>query len=43
MTINNVFIVSAVRTPVGRYMGSLKTVAAYDLAALADILLIQKK
>jgi acetyl-CoA C-acetyltransferase len=29
-----VVIVSAARTPVGRYMGSLKTVAAYDLAAL---------
>ncbi len=26
-------IVEAVRTPVGRYMGALKTVAAYDLAA----------
>ncbi|MGD2272879.1 MAG: acetyl-CoA C-acyltransferase [Desulfobacterales bacterium] len=29
-----VVIVSAVRTPVGRYMGALKTVEAYDLAAL---------
>ena len=29
-----VVIVSAVRTPVGRYMGALKSVAAYDLAAL---------
>lgn len=27
-------IVSAVRTPVGRYMGALKTVEAYDLATL---------
>lgn len=27
-------IVSAVRTPVGRYLGALKTVEAYDLAAL---------
>ncbi|MFO7716563.1 acetyl-CoA C-acyltransferase [Desulfosarcina sp.] len=27
-------IVSGVRTPVGRYMGALKNVAAYDLAAL---------
>ena len=27
-------ILSAVRTPVGRYMGALKTVEAYDLAAL---------
>ena len=26
-------IVSAVRTPVGRYMGTLKTIEAYDLAA----------
>lgn len=30
----DVVIVSAVRTPVGRYMGALKTVEAYDLAAL---------
>ncbi|MFZ5570165.1 MAG: acetyl-CoA C-acyltransferase [Thermodesulfobacteriota bacterium] len=29
-----VVIISAVRTPVGRYMGALRTVAAYDLAAL---------
>ncbi len=29
-----VVIISAVRTPVGRYMGALKTVEAYDLAAL---------
>ncbi|MFH0997624.1 MAG: acetyl-CoA C-acyltransferase [Pseudomonadota bacterium] len=28
-------IISAVRTPVGKYMGALKTVEAYDLAALA--------
>jgi acetyl-CoA C-acetyltransferase len=27
-------MVSAVRTPVGRYLGALKTVSAYDLAAL---------
>ena len=29
-----VVIISAVRTPVGRYMGALKTVEAYDLGAL---------
>ena len=29
-----VVITSAVRTPVGRYLGALKTVAAYDLGAL---------
>lgn len=29
-----VVIVNAVRTPVGRYMGALKSVEAYDLAAL---------
>ncbi len=29
-----VVIISAVRTPVGKFMGALKTVAAYDLAAL---------
>jgi acetyl-CoA C-acetyltransferase len=29
-----VVIISAVRTPVGKYMGALKTVEAYDLAAL---------
>jgi acetyl-CoA C-acetyltransferase len=29
-----VVIISGVRTPVGRYMGALKSVAAYDLAAL---------
>ncbi len=28
-------IIGAVRTPVGKYMGGLKTVEAYDLAALA--------
>ena len=27
-------IMSAVRTPVGRYLGSLKTVEAYDLASI---------
>ena len=31
---NPAVILSAVRTPVGRYMGGLKTVEAYDLAAL---------
>ena len=31
---NDVVIVSAVRTAVGRYMGALKTIEAYDLAAL---------
>ncbi len=30
----DIVIVSGVRTPVGRYMGSLKTVEAYDLASL---------
>lgn len=30
----DVVIVSAARTPVGRYMGALKTIEAYDLAAL---------
>jgi len=30
----DVVIVSAVRTPVGRYMGALKEIPAYDLAAL---------
>ena len=30
---NQAVIVSGVRTPVGRYMGGLKTVEAYDLAA----------
>ncbi|SHJ94799.1 acetyl-CoA C-acetyltransferase [Desulfatibacillum alkenivorans DSM 16219] len=29
-----IVIVSGVRTPVGRYMGALKTIEAYDLAAL---------
>ena len=31
---NQPVIISAVRTPVGRYMGSLKEVEAYDLASL---------
>ncbi|NOX34887.1 MAG: acetyl-CoA C-acyltransferase [Deltaproteobacteria bacterium] len=31
---DKVVIISAVRTPVGKYMGGLKTVQAYDLAAL---------
>ena len=30
----NIVIISGVRTPVGRYMGALKEVAAYDLGAL---------
>ena len=29
-----VVIVSAVRTPIGSYMGSLRSVPAYELAAL---------
>jgi acetyl-CoA C-acetyltransferase len=32
---NEAVIIGAVRTPVGKYMGALKTVEAYDLAALA--------
>ena len=31
---NQPVIISAVRTPVGRYMGALKDVEAYDLAGL---------
>jgi len=31
---SQVVILSAVRTPVGRYMGALNTVEAYDLASL---------
>ena len=31
---NEPVIVSAVRTPVGRYMGTLKSIEAYDLAAI---------
>ena len=31
---NQAVIVSGVRTPVGRYMGGLKTVEAFDLAAI---------
>lgn len=38
----DVVIVSAGRTPVGRYMGSLKDVPAYDLAALVLNNLIEK-
>jgi acetyl-CoA C-acetyltransferase len=34
MTLNEPVIIAAVRTPVGRYMGALKDVQAYDLAAL---------
>jgi acetyl-CoA C-acetyltransferase len=30
----NAVIISAVRTPVGRYLGALKDVEAYDLASL---------
>jgi acetyl-CoA C-acetyltransferase len=30
----NPVIISAVRTPVGRYMGALKNLEAYDLASL---------
>ena len=33
-SLKDAVIVSAVRTPVGRYLGALKTVEAYDLAAL---------
>jgi acetyl-CoA C-acetyltransferase len=32
--LKNVVILSGIRTPVGRYMGALKEVAAYDLGAL---------
>jgi acetyl-CoA C-acetyltransferase len=32
--LNKAVIISGVRTPVGRYMGALKEVAAYDLGAL---------
>ena len=39
---NKAVIVSGVRTPVGRYMGGLKTVEAYDLAAcVLDAVLIR--
>lgn len=34
MTEDSIVIASGVRTPVGRYMGGLRTVEAYDLAAL---------
>jgi acetyl-CoA C-acetyltransferase len=34
MTLKEPVIVAAARTPVGRYMGALKEVQAYDLAAL---------
>jgi acetyl-CoA C-acetyltransferase len=37
-----VVIVSAVRTPVGKYMGALKTVHAYDLAALVMNAVVEK-
>ena len=32
-SMKEVVIISAVRTPVGRYMGALKNIEAYDLAA----------
>jgi acetyl-CoA C-acetyltransferase len=32
--LKNVVIINGVRTPIGRYMGALKEVAAYDLGAL---------
>ncbi|HCT8920735.1 TPA: acetyl-CoA C-acyltransferase, partial [Klebsiella variicola] len=31
---NKVYIVAACRTPVGRFLGALKTVSAVELAAL---------
>jgi acetyl-CoA acetyltransferase len=34
MDMKNPVVISAVRTPVGRYMGALKDVEPYDLAAL---------
>ncbi len=37
-----VVIISGVRTPVGKYMGALKTVEAYDLAALVMNAAVQK-
>lgn len=37
-----IVIVSGVRTPVGRYMGALKTIEAYDLAALVMNAAIEK-
>ena len=36
---NQAVILSAVRTPVGRYMWALKTVEAYDLAAESFVVL----
>jgi len=33
--VNNIAVISAARTPVGNFGGSLRTVPAYDLAALA--------
>jgi len=38
----DVVIVGAVRTPVGRYMGTLKSVEAYDLAAIVLNAVVQK-
>ncbi|MBR9980295.1 MAG: acetyl-CoA C-acyltransferase, partial [Desulfatitalea sp.] len=38
----DVVIISGVRTPVGRYMGALKTIEAYDLAALVMNAAIEK-
>ena len=37
-----VVIISGVRTPVGKYMGALKTVEAYDLAALVMNAAVEK-
>lgn len=37
-----VVIISGVRTPVGRYMGALKTIEAYDLAALVMNAAVEK-
>ncbi|MCJ8502320.1 acetyl-CoA C-acyltransferase [Desulfatitalea alkaliphila] len=37
-----IVIISGVRTPVGRYMGALKTIEAYDLAALVMNAAIEK-
>jgi acetyl-CoA C-acetyltransferase len=34
MSVENIVIASGVRTPVGSYMGGLRTVEAYDLAAM---------
>ena len=39
---NDVVIVSAARTPIGSYLGSLRDVAAYDLAALVLDAVVKK-